>query len=301
VVTTASQASLVKDALPHASIIVEPCARDTAASIAFAAMCIDSVSTEPSKSEAVMVVLPADHAVNDDEALRQTLLRAISVAREQDLLVTIGIPPTCPHTGYGYIKRGRSLSESVFQVARFFEKPSEARATEYIESGDYLWNSGMFAWRISTIRSAMARHMPALDMSMRAVERAPIEERDSITEIIFNGLEPISIDFGLLEHAQNCAVVSASNFGWNDVGSWDAWAALFKPDDNNNLIRGDTVVLESSGCVIHSEKRLTAIIGVEDLVVIDTDDALLICPRNRVQEVKKIVKELERSGRNSLL
>ncbi len=297
VVTNTLHVPLIREHVPDATIIAEPVGRNTAASIGLAAMYIDSYCPD-----AVCVILPADHAITDSALLCDALLQAADVARSHDMLVTIGVRPNSPHTGYGYIKRGAKLAGSSYRVDRFFEKPSLERAEQYLEAGNYYWNSGMFVWRTSTILAAIKNFIPDLYAGLEEI-RASIgtaHEEKTMAEV-FPQLESVSIDFGVLEHARNCAVIDAEPFGWNDVGSWDAWAEHFERDQDANLLRGDVLAIESKNCVVQSEHKFTAILGVENLVVIDSGDALLICPSSEVQEVRKIVETLKQKGRKELL
>ncbi len=292
---------LVKQHVPNASIVIEPEARNTAACIGLSAV---FAAVRAPGQDPVLVVLPADHAVTDEERLRRGLQEAIVTARTADYLVTIGIPPTLPHTGYGYIKRGEALSGRVYHVDRFFEKPSLQRARKYLEQGVYSWNSGMFVWRASVILQAFAEHMPEMYQGLQEIRKA-LESGEqlgtsSLINSIFGSLEAISIDFGVLEHARNCVVIDAEAFGWNDVGSWDQWAENFSKDENGNLIHGDAVVIDSKGCVVRSEGRLIAAVGLEDLVIVDSGDAILVVARENVQDVRKVVTELKAKGRTDL-
>jgi mannose-1-phosphate guanylyltransferase len=288
---------LIREHVPYSQIITEPLKRNTAASIGLSAAIL--AKEDP---ETVMVVLPADHAVEDEENLRKSLQAAIDVARENALLVTIGIVPTSPNTAYGYIRRGEGLQDRAFAVERFYEKPSLGRAEKYLEDGNYFWNSGMFAWRASVFLDAVKEFMPELHEGLMEISDAVgSDEEAEVVHQVFERLPSISVDFGILEHARNCAVVEAFPYGWNDVGSWDAWAEHFQPDAEGNLIHGDAMALESRDCVISSEDRMIAVLGVENLIVIDSGDALLICPRDRVQEVRKIVKKLKEDGRTELI
>lgn len=297
VVTNELHAEQVKVEVPSAHIVCEPVARNTAASIGLAA-----AVAKKKFGDAVLVVLPADHAVSDEAQLRRTLDTSIAVARDEEVIVTIGIPPTSPHTGYGYIRRGPKLATHGFMVSRFYEKPNLERAKQYFSSGEFYWNSGMFAFRVSVIQQAMKDFLPEMAAGMERIEGAVASAAfASVVAAEFEKIEGISIDFGVLEHARNCAVVPAEPFGWNDVGSWDAWADHFSKDDRHNLLRGDTLAIDSEGCIVNSERKLTAILGCTDLVVIDAPDALLVCPRSRVQDVKAIVDELKARGRRELV
>lgn len=297
IVTNKLHEPLIRQHVPDAVVVSEPIGRNTAASIGLAAIYVDAHC-----SDAVCVVLPADHAIGNDELLCQALKRASDVARTQDLLVTIGVRPLSPHTGYGYIKRGNSIDRNAFRVDRFFEKPSLERAEQYLEAGNYYWNSGMFVWRTSTILSAIKDFLPDLHKGLMEIRDAiGTPQEQLVLDRVFPTLESISIDFGVLEHARNCAVIDAEPFGWNDVGSWDAWAEHFERDSDSNLLRGDVLAIESKNCVVQSEHKFTAILGVENLVVIDSGDALLICPSSEVQEVRKIVEALKQKRRTELL
>ncbi len=292
---------LVRQHVPDAGVIVEPDARNTAACIGLSAV---AATARNPKEDPVLVILPADHAVADEESLRRALQEAISVAREGDSLVTIGIPPTSPHTGYGYIKRGELVSGRAYHVDRFFEKPSLQRARKYLEHGVYSWNSGMFVWRASVILQAFAEHMPEMYRGLQEIHKAleagaQLGASASI-DSLFKSLESISIDFGVLEHARNCVVIDAEPFGWNDVGSWDQWAENFSADEEGNLVHGDAVVIDCKGCVVRSEGRLIAVVGLEDVVIVDSGDALLVVARENVQDVRKVVAELKEKGRTDL-
>lgn len=294
IVTNSTQVELVNKHVPGSEILVEPEARGTAASIGYAA-----IITRMIDPNAVMVVLPSDHAVNDDAKLLSALQEAITLAKRGDHLVTLGIRPTGPNTAYGYIQRGDSLGGRSFLVRRFFEKPNLERAEQYVESGQFFWNSGMFIWRVDTILKAIEEYMPALYQGLLEIEAA--SGRAETVAKVFSSLEPIQIDIGVMEHARNCAVVIGDSFGWNDVGSWDAWAQDLEKDARKNTKKGDALLIDSRDCIVYSDKRLIAVVGGEGLVVIDAGDAVLVCPRDKVQEVKQVVAELKKQGRPELV
>jgi mannose-1-phosphate guanylyltransferase len=249
-----------------------------------------------------MVILPADHAVSCEESLRETLSEAVQVAEKERAIVTIGIQPSSAHTGYGYIKRGRSLKGNAYRIDRFFEKPNLERARNYLESGRYFWNSGMFVCHAEAMYAALQEHMPQLGAGLARIEQAwGAPNQESTIQEVFEGLESISLDFGVLEHVRNAVVVAAKPFGWNDVGSWDAWAEHFDKDAQGNLFRGNALAIGSRNCVVHGDSRLIAVVGAEDLVVIDSGDALLVCPRERLQDVRLVVQELKKQGRTDLI
>jgi mannose-1-phosphate guanylyltransferase len=287
---------LIAEHVPWAHVLCEPCARNTAPSIGLAA--IELVSKDP---KAVMIVLPADHSVANEDALNEVLREAVQIASTQDVLVTVGITPTQPNTGYGYIKRGGLLSGKAFRVNRFFEKPSLERAIKYLESGDFYWNSGMFVWRASEILRAIRDNLPDLYRVLEEYQLLSVQGKNEEAQAVFAKAESISIDFGVLEHAKNGVVIEAGNIGWSDVGSWDQWAAEFKHDKRGNHIQGDAVVIDSENCVVNAVHRMIAVVGGQDLVVVDSGDALLVCPRGRVQDVRKVVEELKARGRSELI
>lgn len=297
VVTGASLVPLVQQHVPGVRTIGEPVARNTAASLGLAAAA--AAKQDP---ELILANFPADHAVSDEPKLIAVLREAVSLAEAHDVLVTIGIRPSFPHTGYGYMKRGALISGNGYAVSRFYEKPNLERAKRYFESGEFFWNSGMFVWRARVILDAIREYMPQLHEGLMRIQPSlgTPNERAVLAEV-FESLESISIDFGVLEHARNCALLAADPFGWNDVGSWDAWAENFETDEMKNLLHGDAIVIDCKNCVVHSQQRLTAVLGAQDLVIIDSGDALLVCPRSHVQDVRKVVEELKRRGRHNLV
>jgi mannose-1-phosphate guanylyltransferase len=301
VVAGARLVPLIREHVPFARIVVEPEARNTAACIGLAAA---AALASGQGADPVLIFLPADHAVSNEAGLQNAIRQGIEVARSSDSLVTIGIPPTHPHTGYGYIKRGKRVSGRAYQVARFYEKPNLERAEKYLEQGGYYWNSGMFVWRASVILSAFEEHLPDMYSGLTEI-RAKLEAGSSTEspEVanVFSRFESISIDFGVLEHARNCVVIDAEPFGWNDVGSWDQWAESFKADHDGNLVRGDAVVIDSTGCVVRSQNRLIAAVGLKDVIIIDSGDAVLVVAREHVQDVRKVVSELKERGRLELV
>lgn len=301
VVASSRLVPLVKDHVPEAGIVIEPDARNTAACIGLSA--VATMVRNPGR-DAVLVVLPADHAVSDEEKLRGALREAVSIAGSSDTLVTIGIPPVSPHTGYGYIKRGEHIVGRAYKVDRFFEKPNLQRARKYLEQGLYSWNSGMFVWRAAVILEAFKEHMPEMYNGLmrirEALEAGQKLGASALIDSVFSDLESISIDFAVLEHARNCVVIDAEPFGWNDVGSWDQWAENFAADQDGNLVHGDALVIDSKECVVRSEGRLIAAVGLEGVVIVDSGDALLVVSRENVQDVRKVVSELKARGRNEL-
>lgn len=292
---------LIHEHVPGIDLIIEPEAKNTAACIGLTAI-VSRV--EAGGGDPVMVILPADHAVKDDERLRRTLSEGIAQAAEADVLVTVGIPPTHAHTGYGYIKRGEHVGGRTYRVDRFYEKPNLQRAEKYLEEGKYSWNSGMFMWRASVILETFKEHLPVMYEGLVSIEaelqKGPNRADTARVADLFSKFESISIDFGILEHARNCLVIDAEAFGWNDVGSWDQWAENFAVDADGNLVNGDAAVIDSTGCVVRAHERFIAAVGLKDVVIIDSGDALLVVAREHVQDVRKVVTELKKRGRSEL-
>jgi mannose-1-phosphate guanylyltransferase len=291
VVTGADHADEMREQLPGVpagQIVVEPLGRNTAPAIGLAAELIAAIDPH-----ATMVVLPADHHIGDAERFREALAQAIDLAAPGDFLVTIGIEPSAPETGYGYIERGEEIAPGRNRVRRFTEKPDRERAEEFVRGGRHLWNSGIFVWRVEAIRAALARELPEIAARLREAVAAR-NDPDRVAAA-YEGMPEQSIDYGVLEKAPNVAVVGAE-FGWDDIGSWTALLRLGPVDDSGNVVRGRVLALSSRGNLVASDKRLVALVGVEDLVVIDTDDAVLVCSTHRAQDVKQIIDELHRRG-----
>ena len=277
-------------------IIEEPVGRNTAPAIALAAAII--ARHEPA---GVMAVLPADHYITDEEGFRETLCRGRATATN-GWLVTMGIEPTRPETGYGYIEADRDMrGEGPYPVRRFVEKPSLDKALEFLEAGNFFWNSGMFLWRVDVILDKILAHMPELAAALGKLVFTPdIWEPADLrpqVEAIYKEIKGESIDYGVMEKADNVMVLPAS-FGWSDVGSWSALPEVIEADGNNNVIINapESVSIDATGCLANGGGKLVALVGVKDLIVVNTSDAVMVCPRERAQDVKKVVEELERRG-----
>lgn len=297
VITGANYRNLIMEHLPECKIICEPSAKNTAPAIGLAALKIRR--WDPN---AVMIVLPSDHMVKNEEVLIETIRVASELASTKDLLVTIGIKPSNPNTGYGYIKLGPAISGNTYYIDRFYEKPNLERARKYVEEKNYFWNSGMFIWKASTILTEIRNHMPDLHEALMKIDGViGTELEEEITTKVFNEIEGQSIDFGVLEHSRHCAVITSDDFGWSDVGSWDAWSELFTSDENSNFIEGDGVLIDSKKCIVKAEQRFIAVLGCDGIVVVETPDAVLVCQRESLQDIKKIVNILKTSGRGSLI
>lgn len=294
VVTGAHLADRVKELLPalHADhVLAEPVGRNTAPCIGWAASRI--AREDPS---ALLAVLPSDHVVADPGALRDAMRVALEAA-STGALVTMGIRPTRPETGFGYLEMGEAIAEGVFRAARFVEKPPAERAKAFLASGNYLWNAGMFFFRADAILEQIRAHLPELAAGLAAFDEAAKRGDEArVVEERFPTLPDISIDHGVMEKAPEVLVVPVS-CGWSDVGSWQAAWELASRDDDANAMRGDAVAIDTRGCYVHAPSdKIVALVGVSDLVVVDTDDALLILPRDRAQDVRAIVDALKARG-----
>jgi mannose-1-phosphate guanylyltransferase len=310
IVTNDEQAAAVRRQsakLRPAHILSEPVGRNTAAAIGLAAIHL----LRESGPDALMAVLPADHFIAQAERYRRIVRAALAVAERPGALVVLGIPPTRPETGYGYIESGgrggRSFGEQVFAVRRFTEKPSLPHAKRYVASGRYLWNAGMFFWRVSTLLDGLRRHLPKTHSSLlRLAETIGTPRYNAALRRIYPQLENISIDYALLEPAsrdprRNPVFALPASLGWSDIGSWAAVYELLARTPGENVSAGRFTALDASGNFLWSPGKFVAALGVRDLVVVETDDALLVCPRERAQDVGQIVKWLEAKGASELL
>ena len=298
IVTNAAYRSLVKDQLPDVpeeNILAEPCARNTAPCIAFAAAVIGR-----KYDDAVMLVLPSDHLIGYENIYVKTLKKAVSVAEQGKNLVTIGITPTYPETGYGYINFGDEAGDA-YKVERFVEKPDLPTAKQYLAPGKYLWNSGMFVWKISSVMENLKEFMP--DIYEGALRIGESFGTDSFEETLvkeFTAFTSESIDFGIMEKASDI-YTNPGSFGWDDVGSWLAVERINETDDDKNYIDGDVITVDSKRTTVCGGKRLIAAIGTRDIVIVDTDDVLLVCSKNSTQDVKKAIAQLKEQGRTELV
>ena len=303
VVTDAVYHSLVQAQLPDLppeNIICEPCGRDTAAAVGLAAEHISR--RDP---QAVMAVLPADHYVADVEEFRRVLKAGMEVAREGKQVLTVGIRPSRPETGYGYIQQGEPVGErqgiTIFKAAAFHEKPDINKAMEYLSSGYYLWNSGMFIWRVDLLRQLISRFLPGLNEGLTCIGHSiGTTEEAQVTAEVYRDLTRVSVDYGIMEKCDQVLVIPAS-FGWDDVGSWTALGRYGKEDRQRNVLHTRGVFLDTENCLIHAPDRVVATLGVKDLLIIDDGDSLLICAKDRDQEIKKVVEALRQAGHDEVL
>ena len=303
VVTGAAYASEVARQLPEvpqSNIIAEPFGRNTAPAIG-----LGSLYIRRREAQAVMAAVSADHLVQKKQEFVQ-VMRSAAVLAEQGYLVTIGIRPARPETGYGYIELDHPLGIPVeypgFRVARFTEKPDAATAERFVAGGKHLWNAGMFVWRVDVILDAIRQHLPGLSQALEEIDRAigTPKERDTL-ERVWPSIDEISIDVGVMERAGNVAVIPA-DLGWSDVGTWASLAEILPADEANNVvINGEHIGVGTSGSLLYGNKRLIATIGLKDLIVVDTDDVVLICPKDRAQDVRSLVAKLKQDQRHEYL
>lgn len=302
VVTGAAIADAVRadlPLLPRENLLEEPVGRDTAACIGWVAWRLEKVAPA-----AVMLVVPADHVVPDGVALRQALSAAAEVAARRDVLVTIGLEPTGPEPGFGYLELeggGEGVGElAERRVVRFVEKPGSARAVAMLGSGAWRWNSGMFAWRVGTIVAAIREHLPELASALdRLMEDVKVVGEHAALARHYPSLPRTSIDFGVMERATEVWAIPV-RFGWSDVGSWPGLAQIL-PSTPAGAVLGDVMALDCEGSVLVSEGPLLAAVGIKDLVVVATPDAVLVVPRAQAQRVKEVVDSLAAAGRATLL
>lgn len=275
--------------IPLENIIEEPFGRNTAACIG-----LGSIIIENKTKDGVTIILPADHIIRDVESFHETIKRAAEFAYTSKGLVTIGIKPSRPETGYGYIQIDeRTVDDNIFKVYTFAEKPNYATAVRFLESGDFFWNSGMFIWRADAILHEIEIHMPDLFEGLQIIKKDIGKQQfESTLSNVYGKLRNISIDYGIMEKTRN-VFLTKGEFSWSDVGSWEEVYQLSNKNENGNATVGTVYSDMTSDSYIYSPDKFTAVIGVENLIVINTDDALLICRRDQSQEVKKVVDYLK--------
>ncbi|MHC8346927.1 mannose-1-phosphate guanylyltransferase/mannose-6-phosphate isomerase [Pseudomonas sp. RT6P73] len=274
--------------------LLEPTGRNTAPAIAAAALSLKALHGD----EAIMVVMPADHLILDEDALKTAVEHAVALAKD-GFLVTFGVVPTAPETGFGYIETGAALDgKGATKVERFVEKPDLQTATHYLESGKFLWNSGMFCFSVATVLAELQIHAPELLEQTQScmAQSAPVETagclQQELSPALFAEITDISIDYALMERSDKVVVVPAG-FDWSDIGSWSAVAALVPADTQNNRASGDAVFIDSHNNFVQSEDRLVAAVGVDNLIIIDTADAVLVAHADRAQDVRRVAKQLK--------
>jgi mannose-1-phosphate guanylyltransferase len=286
--------------VPRAQILCEPAPRNTAPCIAWATATVARLDPE-----ALVAVLPSDHFIADEEEFRRVLDRALKTAAG-GRVTTVGIVPTRPETGYGYIEVGDAIEgeTGAKTVVRFVEKPDRARAEEFLAGGRHLWNAGMFFFRASDMAQLVERHLPELASGVAKIDAAARSGNESdVVKAVFPTLPSVSIDHGVMEKAAGLAVVPGA-FGWNDVGSWQSAWELGNPDASGNALSAGAVAIDAKNNLVRTlggGKKMVALVGVNDLVVVETEDAILVIPRERAQDVRLVVEALKASGRTELL
>lgn len=304
VVTSAEMAfDLQKDSpdIPPENYLIEPAPKGTAAVVGLAAAFLHQKD-----QQSVMAVLTADHIIQD-VAYFQKILQVADEAARLGYLVTLGIHPSHPSTGYGYIQRGQAVVEinqqRVYQVLKFKEKPDAETARKMVESGDHDWNSGMFFWQVNQIRQEIKEQLPELYKVMLQIEKSGFDRKEDWLPL-WMGLKPETIDYGIMEHARQVVVIPAAGLGWNDVGSWESLFEVLEGDGDGNIrLTSQWFALDSQKTLVlcEDDRRLIATIGVENLIIVDSGNVLLVCHKDKAQSVREIVQILKQSGRENYL
>lgn len=300
VVTNKTQAELMRTRtggrLLEDHVLAEPAARNTAACIGYAATEIVN-----KYGDGVMCIFAADHHIRDEQEYTRVLQEAVRTVEETDALVTIGIHPTFPSTGYGYIKNSEVEGRPYRKVEEFVEKPDLETAGAYVAAGEYAWNSGMFVWKASTILRYFKELLPDIYACLEEIGAAMGTEREQeVIDRVYPVIPKISVDYGIMERAKGVLMLEG-DFGWSDVGSWDTLDTVRKRDSQGNIQSGDTLLLDSKNCVVYGQDKLIAAVGLEDLVIVEGKTAILVCPVSQAQRVKEVVERLEEEGRTDRL
>jgi mannose-1-phosphate guanylyltransferase len=301
IVTTRAQAGATRRIMPEIAeqgIIAEPLGRNTAAAIGISALYV-----ERDFPGSTMVVLPADHHIEDHDLFLHTIRSAVNKASQEDCIVTVGITPRGPETGYGYIEAGKMMDQerAIYTVQSFHEKPDIQKAMDFIQKERFFWNSGMFIAKASVMLQEIGEHLPrTYELLMDIRESLGTDEEQTVLEQAYRKMEAISIDYGVIEKSRRVLMVEG-NFGWDDVGCWPSAAQYWPHDGNNNACIGEVINLDSSRCIVHSQDKPVVLLGVEDLIIVEEDDVLLVCKRDRSQDVKRLVELLRARGRDDIL
>ena len=300
IATNANYKELVKQqlpGLPEENILCEPIGRNTAPCIGLGAVHVAS-----KYDDAVMIVLPSDHLIKHNDIFKDTFVNACDIAEKGENLVTVGITPNYPETGYGYIKYNKDNKEGEsFSVEKFVEKPDLDTAKAYLADGSYLWNSGMFVWKVSTILDCFKSFMPSTyDGLMKIKASVGTDKEEEVLNTEFMNLEAESVDYAIMEKAENIYIIPG-NFGWDDIGSWLAVGRIKKTDEDNNVVNGNVVTVNTKNCVIEGGEKLIATVGLRDIVVVDTKDATLISTKENAGEIKKVLAKLREAGKKEYL
>mgnify|MGYP005783611999 CR=1 FL=1 len=283
--------------IPEKNILCEPVGRNTAPCIGLGA-----VHMAKKYDDAIMLVLPSDHLIKFNKMFLSVLKDSCDVAEKDRNLVTIGITPTYAETGYGYIKFDSHVMEGrAYKVDRFVEKPSLEVAKEYLETEEYLWNSGMFVWKLSSILYNLERFMPETFAGLRRIQASiGTPEEEEVLHKEFAQFQSQSIDYGIMEKAENIYTVPGT-FGWDDVGSWLAVERIRKSNEMGNVVSGNIITVGTHNCIIQGEKKLIATVGLEDLIIVDTEDATLICAKDSTADIKKVLENLKICNRDEYI
>lgn len=278
-----------KGVLRDDHILGEPAARNTAACIGYAAMEIVK-----KYEDGIMCIVPSDHFIKNEAEYTRVMKKAINTAIQTDKLVTIGIKPTFPSTGYGYIRCEKKEDMTVYPVKEFVEKPDIEHAKQYLSLGQYSWNSGMFVWKASTILGLFEQLLPDIYSELVKIGNVMgTKDEQKVIEEIYPEIQKISIDYGIMERAKDVLMLEG-DFGWNDVGSFDALEEIYTKDENGNINLAYSLAIDSTDCIFYgNDNRLIATLGVKDLIVAQTDDVILVCDKSRAQEVKKFTEQLK--------
>lgn len=300
VVTNRTQASMMRERtkgrLLSDHVLEEPAARNTAACIGYAAMEIVR-----KYEDGVMCIFAADHHIRDEKEYTRVLQEAVRTAEETDCLVTIGIRPTFPSTGYGYIKNSPIPEKPYRSVEEFVEKPDLETARAYLDAGCYAWNSGMFVWKASTILRYFKELLPDVYGCLEKIGDAMKTAREQeVIDEVYPVIPKISVDYGIMERAKGVLMLEG-DFGWSDVGSWDTLDTVRTRDEKGNISSGDTLLLDAENCVVYGQKKLIAAVGTKDLVIVEGKDAILVCPVSQAQRVKEVVERLEKEEKTDRL
>lgn len=287
---------LMEGRIQEDHILAEPAARNTAACIGYAA-----IEIVKKYGDGIMCILASDHYIQKEDIYVQVMQEAVCTAEETDSLVTIGIKPEFPSTGYGYIQNEAVAGKKYRKVKEFVEKPDLETAKSYLLDGNYAWNSGMFVWKASTILKYFEKLLPDVYNCLMEIEAAMgTENEQQVIQAIYPTIPKISIDYGIMERA-DAVLMLEGDFGWNDIGSFDTLSVLKETDDDGNLCFGNTVLIDTKDCICHTQGKMIAALGVENLILVNTPDVVMVCQRDRAQDVKAFVEKLEQEKRTEYL
>jgi mannose-1-phosphate guanylyltransferase len=302
VVTSEEYVNIVKKQLPHLplqNILAEPSRKNTAPCIAYISFKLNKLDPN-----ALMIVAPADHLISDNIAFTKVSLEALSFVKKHNAFITLGINPTYPNTGYGYLQYEQpSVSDNVYKVKTFTEKPNLELAKTFISSGEFLWNAGIFVWQVKNIIVAFEKYLPEIyDLFLSQRDKFNTPEEESALHQIYPFTTSISIDFGIMEKADNVYVIPSS-FGWSDLGTWNSAYENLQKDTQANAVSGTNVMMvDTSNCIVHTpENKLVVLQGLNDFIVVDTGDVLLICKKDKEQEIKEFVGDVKRQKGDKFL